>query len=58
MLKSCFFEPKDARVIPKTTMKYPSKPVVDVPGGGEDFALGREVLHNSNIPCTTCQKKQ
>ncbi|MEM2917645.1 MAG: CoA-binding protein, partial [Candidatus Bathyarchaeia archaeon] len=31
MLKSCFFEPKDAEVIPKIAGKYPNKPVVDVP---------------------------
>lgn len=57
MLKSCFFEPKDAKVIPKTTMKYPNKPVVDVPAGGEDFALVHEVLHNSNIPLYNLPEK-
>jgi acetyltransferase len=57
MLKSCFFEPKDARVIPKTTMKYPNKPVVDVPAGGEDFALVREVLCHSNIPLYNLPEK-
>jgi len=50
MLKSCFFEPKDARVIPKVAAKYPDKPVVDVPAGGEDFALVHKVLGNTSIP--------
>jgi acyl-CoA synthetase (NDP forming) len=50
MLKSCFFEPKDAEVIPRTTAKYPRKPVVDVPAGGEDFSRVHELLHNSSIP--------
>jgi acyl-CoA synthetase (NDP forming) len=50
MLKSCFFEPKDAKVIPKITAKYPNKPVVDVPGGGEDFTLVHDLLCNTNIP--------
>jgi acyl-CoA synthetase (NDP forming) len=50
MLKSTFFEPEDAKVIPKVAAKYPDKPVVDVPAGGEDFALVYKVLGNSNIP--------
>jgi len=50
MLKSCFFKPKDAAVIPKVATKYPNKPVVDVPAGGEDFALVHKVLGNTNIP--------
>jgi acyl-CoA synthetase (NDP forming) len=50
MLKSCFFEPKDAKVIPKTAAKHPDKPVVDVPAGGEDFALVYKVLGNTKIP--------
>jgi len=50
MLKSCFFEPEDAKVIPKIAAKYPEKPVVDVPAGGEDFALVYNVLGNTNIP--------
>jgi len=50
MLKSCFFEPEDAEVIPKIAAKYPEKPVVDVPAGGEDFALVYNVLGNTNIP--------
>lgn len=50
MLKSCFFEPKDAEVIPEIAAKHPNKPVVDVPAGGEDFELVYKVLGNTNIP--------
>lgn len=57
MLKSCFFEPKDAKVIPKVAAKYPSKPVVDVPAGGEDFMLVHEVLGNTNIPLYNLPEK-
>ncbi|MGC8895750.1 MAG: acetate--CoA ligase family protein [Candidatus Bathyarchaeia archaeon] len=57
MLKSCFFEPKDAKVIPKVAKKYPGKPVVDVPAGGEDFALVFKVLGNTNIPLYNLPEK-
>jgi acyl-CoA synthetase (NDP forming) len=57
MLKSCFFEPKDAKVIPKIAKKYPNKPVVDVPAGGEDFALVSKVLGNTNIPLYNLPEK-
>jgi acyl-CoA synthetase (NDP forming) len=50
MLKSTFFEPKDARVIPRIASRFPRKPVVDVPAGGEDFAKVYEVLGRSRIP--------
>ncbi|MEM3536848.1 MAG: CoA-binding protein [Candidatus Bathyarchaeia archaeon] len=50
MLKSCFFEPEDAEVIPKIAAKHPDKPVVDVPAGGEDFELVYKVLGNTQIP--------
>jgi len=50
MLKSTFFEPADARVIAKVAKKHPDKPVVDVPAGGEDFALVHKVLVDSSIP--------
>jgi acyl-CoA synthetase (NDP forming) len=50
MLKSCFFEPGDARVIPKVAARYRDKPVVDVPAGGEDFALVHKVLGNTSVP--------
>ncbi|MEM2105852.1 MAG: CoA-binding protein [Candidatus Bathyarchaeia archaeon] len=57
MLKSCFFEPEDARVIPKVAAKYPKKPVVDVPAGGEDFALVYKVLGKTNIPLYNLPEK-
>jgi acyl-CoA synthetase (NDP forming) len=57
MLKSCFFEPKDAKVIPKLIAKYPYKPVVDVPAGGEDFALVYKVLGNTNVPLYNLPEK-
>jgi acetyltransferase len=57
MLKSCFFEPKDAKVIPKVVKKYSGKPVVDVPAGGEDFALVFKVLGNTNIPLYNLPEK-
>lgn len=57
MLKSCFFEPKDAKVIPKIAAKYPDKPVVDVPAGGEDFALVSKVLGSTRIPVYNLPEK-
>jgi len=57
MLKSCFFEPKDAEVIPKISAKYPNKPVVDVPAGGEDFVLVHKVLGNTKIPLYNLPEK-
>ncbi|MGB9671629.1 MAG: CoA-binding protein, partial [Candidatus Bathyarchaeales archaeon] len=57
MLKSCFFEPEDARVIPKIAAKYPEKPVVDVPAGGEDFALVYRVLGETKIPLYNLPEK-
>jgi acetyltransferase len=57
MLKSCFFEPKDAKVIPKIAVKHPDKPVVDVPAGGEDFAVVSEVLGNTKIPVYNLPEK-
>jgi acetyltransferase len=57
MLKSCFFESEDAKVIPKTATKYPEKPVVDVPAGGEDFALVHRVLGNTKIPVYNLPEK-
>ncbi len=57
MLKSTFFEPKDAEVIPKIAKKHPDKPVVDVPAGGEDFALVYQVLGKTNIPLYNLPEK-
>ncbi|MCJ7423642.1 CoA-binding protein [Candidatus Bathyarchaeota archaeon] len=50
MLKSTFFEPEDAKVIPRVASKYPHKPIVDVPAGGEDFALVHKIIGNTRIP--------
>ncbi|MEM1564638.1 MAG: hypothetical protein QXQ08_01515 [Candidatus Bathyarchaeia archaeon] len=57
MLKSCFFEPEDAKVIPEVAAKHPGKPVVDVPAGGEDFELVYKVIGNSNIPLYNLPEK-
>jgi len=57
MLKSCFFEPKDAVVIAETAKKHPEKPVVDVPAGGEDFMLVYEVLRDTSIPVYNLPEK-
>jgi acyl-CoA synthetase (NDP forming) len=57
MLKSCFFEPKDALAIVETVKEYPQKPVVDVPAGGEDFNLVYKVLKKTNIPLYNLPEK-
>ncbi len=57
MLKSTFFEPKDALVIQKISSKYPDKPVVDVPAGGEDFSKVYRVLKNTSIPVYNLPEK-
>jgi acyl-CoA synthetase (NDP forming) len=50
MLKSCFFEPEDAKAIAETAKKSLGKPVVDVPAGGEDFNMVYKVLQDTEIP--------
>lgn len=57
MLKSTFFEPEDAVVISEISNKYPAKPIVDVPAGGEDFALVQKVLKDTNIPVYNLPEK-
>jgi acyl-CoA synthetase (NDP forming) len=57
MLKSCFFEPEDAKVIPEVAAKYPNKPVVDVAAGGEDFELVYGVIGESSIPVYNLPEK-
>jgi acyl-CoA synthetase (NDP forming) len=57
MLKSCFFEPEDAEVIEKVAARYPNKPVVDVPAGGEDFTLVYGVLGDTSIPLYNLPEK-
>jgi acyl-CoA synthetase (NDP forming) len=57
MLKSCYFEPVDAKVIPEIAAKYPNKPVVDVPAGGQDFELVYNVLGNTCVPLYNLPEK-
>jgi acyl-CoA synthetase (NDP forming) len=57
MLKSTFFEPQDARVVQEIASKHPRKPVVDVPAGGEDFALVHKVMCATSIPVFNLPEK-
>lgn len=57
MLKSTFFEPEDARVIPNVAAKHSGKPVVAVPAGVEDFFKVREVLEETAIPLYNLSEK-
>jgi len=57
MLKSTFFEPKDAASIEKIVKKYSTKPVVNVPMGGEDFNLVREALGKTTMPLYNLPEK-
>jgi len=57
MLKSCFFEPQDALAIVETARNHSEKPVVDVPAGGEDFALVQKVLRDTAIPAYNLPEK-
>jgi acyl-CoA synthetase (NDP forming) len=57
MLKSTFFEPEDAVSVVKTAAKYGDKPVVDVPAGGEDFALVQKVLRSTSMPTYNLPEK-
>jgi acyl-CoA synthetase (NDP forming) len=50
MLKSCFFEPEDAKAIAETAKESLEKPIVDVPAGGEDFDMVYKVLQDTKIP--------
>ena len=50
MLKSTFFRPGDARIVPCIAAKHPRKPVVDVPAGGEDFERVYRTIGNSRVP--------
>ena len=49
MLKSCFFKPEDAKVIPAIAEKF-DKPIVDVPAGAEDFKMVTDILIDTAIP--------
>jgi len=57
MLKSTFFEPEDALAVSATATKYGEKPVVDVPAGGEDFALVQQVLRETSVPVYNLPEK-
>jgi acyl-CoA synthetase (NDP forming) len=57
MLKSTFFEPSDSRVIPRIASRFPRKPVVDVPAGGEDFAKVYAVLRRCGVPLYNLPEK-
>jgi acyl-CoA synthetase (NDP forming) len=57
MLKSCFFEPEDAKAILEVAAKHPDKPIVDVPAGGEDFELVYKVMGESSIPLYNLPEK-
>jgi len=57
MLKSTFFEPEDAVVISEISRKHLTKPMVDVPAGGEDFALVQKVLKDTNVPVYNLPEK-
>ncbi|MGB9683998.1 MAG: CoA-binding protein, partial [Candidatus Bathyarchaeales archaeon] len=57
MLKSCFFEPEDAKAILEVAAKHPDKPIVDVPAGGEDFELVYKVIGESSIPLYNLPEK-
>ena len=57
MLKSTFFEPEDTLAVVKTAARHSGKPVVDVPAGGEDFALVQRVLRNTSMPVYNLPEK-
>ncbi|MBX5326509.1 MAG: acetate--CoA ligase family protein [Candidatus Bathyarchaeia archaeon] len=57
MLKSTFFEPKDALVVAKTVKKFSGKPVVDVPAGGEDYNRIHKTLGKSSLPLYNLPEK-
>jgi len=57
MLKSCFFQPEDAKTIVEASEKHPEKPIVDVSAGGEDFTLLHKVLIDTKIPLYNLPEK-
>jgi acyl-CoA synthetase (NDP forming) len=57
MLKSTFFEPKDAQCLPRIAAKHLKKPIVDVPAGGEDFTKVYGVLGKTSIPLYNLPEK-
>ena len=57
MLKSTFFEPEDAMVIPNVAAKHSGKPVVAVPAGAKDFFRVHDVLKGTTIPLYNLPEK-
>ncbi len=57
MLKSTFFEPEDALAVVETAARHSDKPVVDVPAGGEDYALVQKVLRDTSMPVYNLPEK-
>ena len=49
MLKSTFFKPEEAAEIAEFVRRY-DKPVVDVPAGGKDYFVVRDVLRGTGLP--------
>jgi acyl-CoA synthetase (NDP forming) len=56
MLKSCLLEPEDTAVFPDVAGRA-GKPVVVVPGGGEDFQKVYAVLKDTPLPCYNMVEK-
>lgn len=56
MLKSTFFEPQEARVIAEV-VSGSTKPVVDVPAGGNDFFKVRKELEGTDLPAYDLPEK-
>jgi acetyltransferase len=57
MLKSCYFKPEDALAMAEAVKKHKDKPVVDISGGGEDFAFVHKVLKSTEIPVYNLPEK-
>jgi acetyltransferase len=57
MLKSCFFEQEDADAIVAAAKRHPDKPLVDVPGGGEDFQIVHKALGDTRVPIYNSPEK-
>jgi acyl-CoA synthetase (NDP forming) len=57
MLKSTFFSPDDAKIIPKVAGRHKDKPVIDVPAGGDDFARVYRVIGASKVPLYNLPEK-
>ena len=56
-LKSCLLEPEDVLVVAEVAKGFSDKPVVDVPMGGEDYALVRDAFEGTDIPTYNLPEK-